>query len=256
LVAKRVEVAIAVSRSQLPDLYALGFDPRALRVIYNGIPAPRPAKTREETRAGLGIEPREFVALMVGALRAQKRVPVFIEAVDRAHAANTRIKGLVAGGGLELDALRAGSALLGGNVTLLGERADIPDLIVASDVVCLTSWTEATSIALIEAMALQRPVVAGAVGGNDEVVVDGETGVLVAQPGPSHFASALQALAADGPRALALAMAGKARYERLFSAKTMLDEYARVFTGLVELPPSRDHDAVKGRKVDGESEFS
>ena len=87
-------------------------------------------------------------------------------------------------------------------------------------------------------------------------MVDGETGLLVAQPEPSHFASALQALAADRSRALALATAGKARYEHLFSAETMLDEYAQVFTGLAELPPSRDRGAVNGQKVDGETKFS
>src|SRR6266566_2207940 len=58
-VAKRVDVAIAVSKSQLPQLAALGFDTRALRVIYNGIPPLRPEKSRVQARASLGLESRD-----------------------------------------------------------------------------------------------------------------------------------------------------------------------------------------------------
>lgn len=232
LVAKRVDCAIAVSRSQLPDLAALGFDRGRVRVIHNGIPALRPTKSREEARASLGIEADDFVAIVVAALRAQKRVPIFIDAVASAHNANARIKGFVAGGGPDLDALRVLAAGRGSSVTLLGERTDVADLLLASDVACLTSWTEATPIALIEAMALQRPVVAAAVGGNEEVVVDGETGILVPTLEPTEFANALQTLAADRSRGRELGRAGKARYERLFTEEKMLDDYAEVFIRL------------------------
>jgi glycosyltransferase involved in cell wall biosynthesis len=233
LVAKRVDYTIAVSQSQLPELAAIGFDRQRLRVIYNGLPPLRPTKSREQARASLGIKSGDFIAVVIAALRSQKRVPVFIEAVAAAHRADDRIKGLVAGGGSALDALRALAADRGSSVRLLGERADVADLIVASDVVCLTSWTEATPIALIEAMALGRPVVAAAVGGVNEVVVDGETGIVVRAPDPRQFASALHALAADSSRARAFGQAGMARYERLFTAEKMLDDYAEVFHRLL-----------------------
>ena len=234
LVAKGVDCTIAVSRSQLPDLADLGFDRDKVRVIYNGIPALQPTKSRDEARNSLGIESDDFVAVVIAALRAQKRVPVFIDAVASAHIANTRIKGFVAGGGPDLDALRTLAAQRGSSVTLLGERADVADLLLASDVACLTSWTEAAPIALIEAMALARPVIAAAVGGNDEVVVGGETGILVPTPEPSEFANAFQVLAADRSHARALGQAGKARYERLFTAEKMLDDYADVLIRLWE----------------------
>ena len=88
-------------------------------------------------------------------------------------------------------------------------------------------------MALIEAMALERPVLAAAVGGNDEVVVDGETGILVPAPEPSEFARALQALSANRPGVRALGQAGRTRYERLFTAQKMLDDYADVFMRLM-----------------------
>jgi glycosyltransferase involved in cell wall biosynthesis len=232
LVARKVDVGIAVSRSQLPELYELGFDRNKLRIIYNGVPALRPTRARSETRAALGYGDWDFVAVLVGALRDQKRVPVFIEAIAAAHAADPRIKGLVVGGGAAFPVLRALAAYRGSNVSLLGERDDVLDLIAASDVVCLTSWTEATPVALIEAMALERPVIAAAVGGNEEVVVHGETGILVAEPEVAQFADAFQELASEASRSRALGRAGKMRYERLFTAERMVDEYVDVLIKL------------------------
>jgi glycosyltransferase involved in cell wall biosynthesis len=228
LMAPRVDYAIAVSRSQVPDLTHLGFDPRRLRVIYNGLPAPRPTRSREGARASLGIESRDFVILVLAALRAQKRVPVFIEAVADAHARENRIKGIVAGGGPDLDDLRSLAEQCGSSVSLLGERSDVANLIIASDAVCLTSWTEATPLALIEAMALGRPVIAGSVGGVDEIVVDRETGLLVRPLDSSSFALAFQELAAEPSRARALGEAGKACYERLFTVDKMVDDYVEL----------------------------
>jgi glycosyltransferase involved in cell wall biosynthesis len=233
LIARRADCAIAVSRSQLPELAALGFDRRRLRVIYNGLPTPRTEKSRAQVRASLGLVDGDFVAVVIAALRDQKRIPVFIEAVANAHEADGRIKGLVAGGGAALDALRLLAANRGSSVRLLGERADVADLIVASDVVCLTSWTEATPFALIEAMSLGRPVVAAAVGGINDLVVDGETGILVRGPDPVLFATALQTLASQSSYTRILGEAGKRRYGDLFTAERMLDAYADLFKEIV-----------------------
>ena len=228
VIARRVDYAIAVSRSQLHDLAHLGFDRRRLRVIYNGVPAPRLTRSREDTRGILGVESQDFVVLVLAALRAEKRISTFIEAVAAAHARENRIKGIVAGGGPDLEDLRSLAAHRGSSVSLLGERSDVADLIVASDAVCLTSWTEATPIALIEAMALGRPVIAGSVGGVSEIVVDGETGLLVRPLDSASFAFAFHEIAAEPSRARALGDAGKARYERLFTVEKMLDDYVEL----------------------------
>jgi glycosyltransferase involved in cell wall biosynthesis len=227
-VAGRVDCAVAVSRSQLEELAALGFDPRDVTVIHNGVPALTPARSREEARASLGVESGDFVALMVAAARPEKRIEIFVEACKLAHGMNRQIRGFVAGGGPRLDALRTFASEVGSSVELLGERTDVADVITASDVVCLTSRSEATPIALIEAMALERPVVAPAVGGVDEVVVDGETGLLVREPDPREFAASLDELARNRSHARALGKAGRTRYESLFTVERMVDEYAAV----------------------------
>jgi glycosyltransferase involved in cell wall biosynthesis len=132
-----------------------------------------------EVRASLGIQDGDFVAIVVANLRLVKRVHLFVEAVASANRGTSRTKGLVAGGGPQLNTLRRAAGERGSEITILGERDHIADLMTASDVVCLTSSTESTPIALIEAMALAWPVIAPAVGGVAEVVEDGETGILL-----------------------------------------------------------------------------
>jgi glycosyltransferase involved in cell wall biosynthesis len=243
-VARHVDHAIAVSRSQLREFEAAGFDLRRVSVIHNGLDPLRPERSRAEVRASLGLRESAFVALVVAALRPVKRVDVFVEAVAAAHRADDRIVGLVAGGGASLESFRAMAEARRSPVQLLGERADIADLMIASDVACLTSSAEATPMALIEAMSLGRPVLAPAAGGIPEIVIDGETGILVpardgAGPDPEEFARGLRALAADRPLAEALGTAGSVRYQRLFTARRMLDEYERLFSGLARTREGR-----------------
>jgi glycosyltransferase involved in cell wall biosynthesis len=232
-VSRRVDLAIAVSNSQLSDLATLGFDRQRVRVVYNGVPLLRPLRPRAEVRASLGIQDGDFVAIVVATLRPVKRVHVFVEAVALANRGTSRIKGLVAGGGPQLNTLRRAAAERGSQVTILGERDDIADLITASDVVCLTSSTESTPIALIEAMALGRPVLAPAVGGVAEVVEDGETGILLPSLDAVSLAEALQRLASDASRVQVLGQAGRARYEDLFTADRMLQAYGALFEEMV-----------------------
>jgi glycosyltransferase involved in cell wall biosynthesis len=82
-------------------------------------------------------------------------------------------------------------------------------------------------------MALERPVVAAAVGGVSEVVVHGETGILVPSPDPVLFANAFQALASQPSHARMLGVAGRRRYERIFTAERMVEGYADLFQAII-----------------------
>jgi glycosyltransferase involved in cell wall biosynthesis len=86
------------------------------------------------------------------------------------HRADPRVRGLILGGGPEADRLRE---LAGDDhvVQVLGERRDVPDMLSASDVSCLSSAAEGVPVSLLEAMALGKPVVASDVGGVAEAVV-------------------------------------------------------------------------------------
>jgi glycosyltransferase involved in cell wall biosynthesis len=117
----------------------------------------------------------------------------------------------------------------GGAVKVLGARLDIPDLMHAADVVCLTSATEGLPMVLLEAMSLGRAVVATAVDGVTDAVIPDETGLLVPPGDSDAFASALLRLKSNPRLHDELGRRGRARYRERFTAARMTQEYAAVF---------------------------
>jgi glycosyltransferase involved in cell wall biosynthesis len=112
---------------------------------------------------------------------------------------------------------------LAGEVLFPGTVRDGPDWILAADVVVLSSASEGTPIALLEAMALGRPVVSTAVGGVPDVVEDGVTGLLVpVEQGPAGIGRALARLAGDPALRGRLGAAGAATVPGRFSAERLV----------------------------------
>ncbi|MGD0167499.1 MAG: glycosyltransferase [Gaiellaceae bacterium] len=237
LIAPRVDAAVAVAQAQLPALRAHGFRPARLHVIPNGVSAEDlvPTRRREAVRSELGLAPDDFVAVLVAGLRPEKRPADFVAAVTRAHTAAPRIRGVVVGGGELFGEVFAAAEASGGAVQALGFRSDIANLVSASDVICLTSLSEAFPMTLLEGMALERPVVATAVGGVPELVEQGRTGLLVPPRDPVVFAEALTRLVADPVRATAMGRAGFERQRRLYTLERMVDSYAEFLASLVAL---------------------
>jgi glycosyltransferase involved in cell wall biosynthesis len=127
---------------------------------------------------------------------------------------------LAAGGGPlghVLPALAEASGLAG-HVRFLGHRADVPDLLAASDVVVLPSRVEGLPLAVLEALAAGRPVVATRVGGVAEAVDDGVTGRLVPPRAPAELAAAVGELLTDDGRRAAMALAARTVAEARFGA--------------------------------------
>jgi glycosyltransferase involved in cell wall biosynthesis len=120
-------------------------------------------------------------------------------------------------------------------VSFLGEREDVPELVAALDALLLPSWSEPFGRALIEAMALQVPVVATAVGGPPEILTDGLEGFLVAPRSPEALAEAVRRLAVDPRRARAMGLAGRARVEGAFG----LDRHVARILDIYELALDR-----------------
>jgi glycosyltransferase involved in cell wall biosynthesis len=107
------------------------------------------------------------------------------------------------------------------------------DLMVASDVCVLPSLAEPFGLALAEAMALGRPTIATRAGGPLEIVLPGETGLLVEPRSPREMAYALIEIARDSTRAEEMGRRGRERYEQMFTVERMAREvrevYARVW---------------------------
>lgn len=234
VVAWHVDRLIAVSPTQLDRLLPLGFRADRITIIPNAIEPLEPTEPRAQTRRRLGAAPDDFVALLVADLRPVKNAAAFVDIVARAHARNPRVRGFIAGAGPELSLVSEAAARTAGAVELLGARHDVPNLMNAADVVSLTSRTEGQPIVLLEAMSLGKPIVSTAVGGVTDLVIDGETGLLVSPKEPAAFVEALLRLAVDTRLGERLGAAGRTRQRERFSAQRATSVYAETFLEVIE----------------------
>jgi glycosyltransferase involved in cell wall biosynthesis len=135
-----------------------------------------------------------------------------------------------------LAGLRARVAQLGleDRVSWLGEREDAPEIVRALDVLLLPSLEEPFGRALIEAMALEVPVLATSVGGPTEIVSDGQDGYLLPPREPGAWAQAVRQIVERPDRGRELGSAGRRRVLASFTAErhatAMLELYARALT--------------------------
>jgi glycosyltransferase involved in cell wall biosynthesis len=205
-----------------------GFEPAA--VIPNGVAtssAVDPA-LREAWRAEHGFAPDDLLVASVGRFEPQKNPLGLIAAFARAAAGRPAMRLAMAGEGGLLEASRALAERLGARVSFLGLLQRVPEMLAACDVFALASHWEGAPMAVIEAMAAHLPVVATAVGGVPELVVDGETGLLTPAGDEGALAAALAFLADRPEERRRFAEAAAWRAAR-FDVGAMVDAYAAFF---------------------------
>ncbi|TME90680.1 MAG: glycosyltransferase [Chloroflexi bacterium] len=211
-----------------------GASARRVRVVYNGIRTAGsvPQEIQASLRADLGISDEERVVAAVGSLYLLDAAPSVLGACPPTVF-------LVAGRGEREAALRAQARSLGidARVRFLGFRQDIPALLAMCDVFVQPSLSEGLSIAILEAMAAARPVVATRVGGNPELVVDGETGLLVEAADAKGLASAMIRILRDPAEARRFGNNGLSRGSTRFTAAAMVREYEAIYDTALRLPP-------------------
>ena len=225
---------IAVSHAVCRHLVAQGIPESRIAVIHNGIELERYRRPPDAglVRARLGLTPGESLIGAVGRLGPEKGHSYLIEAAAlliRRDRLPVRL--VIVGEGrnrpvLEATTLRCGIA---GRVTLVGFQRDVMPYEAALDLFCLPSLKEGLSLSALEAMALAKPVVASRVGGTPEVVVDGETGLLVEPADPEALAQALAGMLRDRERAQRMGEAGRARVEALFDLDHSVDRIEALY---------------------------
>lgn len=211
--------------------------------ICNGVDTDRFAPVlagREPPEGSPFTEPGLFVVGTVGRMQAVKAqtllVDAFIAALQTAPQLRDRLRLVLAGDGpLRADCaarLQAAGAL--DLAWLAGERRDVPAIMRGLDAFVLPSLAEGISNTILEAMASGLPVLATRVGGNPELLDEGQTGLLVDAGSVESLRDGLLRLAGDPAAAAAMGRAGRQRAEQQFSINGMVNAYAGVYDALLK----------------------
>lgn len=224
---------LAVSHSTRDTLIDQGYPAHLVEVVHNGIDVnAQAAHHAQGLRAELGVPNGATLVGEIGRLCDVKGQRELIEAAALVPGLHVVLVGddLEQGGAyrtlLERLARKHGVA---DRVHLLGYRDDAGELLDQFDVLVLPSWIEGLPGVVLEGMAHAKPVIATPVGGTPELIIDGETGVLVPPRDPAALARAIAALIADPERARTLGLAGRERAEREFSEAAMTARVLEVY---------------------------
>lgn len=229
--ADRVMCVSEKLRDTLHD--KIGFPKERMQVIRNGVDLDAfdamagPANIRAE----LGLAPGTLLFGSVGRLVPVKNYACLIRAAQRIFAAVPNAALLFVGDGplqAELTAL-AQQLGIANQVHFLNWRKDVAQILRELDVFVLSSFSEGMSNSILEAMAARKPVVATAVGGNTELVLENETGLLVPSDHDERMAAAVLALLRNDAQRLSMGAAARQRIETLFTLPQMLRNYQRVY---------------------------
>ena len=206
-------------------------------VIPNGVVMkPLPDKSeRAAARARLGLSAEDFVVGIVARLSAQKAHHVLFEAFAGLREGHPHARLVVVGGGDREMELRILAARLGleDSVLFTGVRRDVPALLPAFDVSCLSSVHEGVPMAAIESMAAGIPMVVTDCGALRDMIVDGEHGFIVPVGDSSAMAERLLALADDSKLRERLGESARSRVQQMYRIEQTARGYEDLLVSLV-----------------------
>ncbi len=218
------------------------FPEKKIVTIYNAIDVKDYGTTNDGNalKDKIGIHPGRPVVGVVANMRMIKGHYYFVHAASIIHKRRPDVEFLVVG----YDAIKPGCSIaelkhygegmgITENLHFIGGRKDTADLISLFDVAVLASLSEGFSNVILEYMASSKPVVTTRVGGNPEIVADGETGLLVPPADGHALAAAILSILEDKEAALKFGRAGRKRVEERFSLDVMLRNYENLFEHVI-----------------------
>jgi glycosyltransferase involved in cell wall biosynthesis len=212
----------------------LGVPEDRLAMIYSATGTSECPEIDREVRSQLGFEANAPLILFAGRLAEQKKVDDLLKALDLLQYVQPNARTVIAGDGPLRERLLATAHdyHLDDHVRFLGHREDVPRLMAAADLIVLPSSYEGMPNVVLEAMQFRKPVVATAAPGTTEVVVDGQTGLLVPIGNPPLLARAIRDVIRDPALARRLGEAGRDRVDTCFRAETMVAQFANLYEQL------------------------
>jgi glycosyltransferase involved in cell wall biosynthesis len=218
-----------------------GFAPGKVLRIYNGIDLGRftPGQAPTALRASLGLPPAVPVVGSVGRFVAYKGYHHLLEAAAMVREKLPDVHWVLVGDGELRGELEARSRRLGleRTVRFTGWQERVAGYLALFDLFVLPSLGEHFGRVLLEAMAVEKAVVATDAGGVPEIVLDGETGILVPPADPAAMAAAVLSLIQDRPRARRLGEAGRRRVASHFSLARHVEGVQTLYRSLIGESP-------------------
>lgn len=221
-----VDQICCVSRWVLTQMEQVPTAKGKLRLIYNGLSLPK-----------LLPEPLCFsppTLLLLGRLSAEKGFEFAIEALSQLKGSFAQML-IIGDGNRRADLQKLVSERnLDKLVRFIGSvpREEIPNWINRTTLLCMPSRFETFGLAALEAMQMQRPVIASRVGGLPEIVLDHETGLLVPEKDPQALAQAIQSLLAAPETAIQMGRAGHRRASERFTLEQNVTAYEDLYKTL------------------------
>lgn len=232
---RQADVMISLSDETAREISSFGFHGQIAK-IPNGVDTEhfRPVSDRAGLRRQLGL-PDARIVFHAGRLSPEKGQDLLIRAWLEVSARRTNTLLIVAGDGPDRSALEeiAGQLGIAHRIKMLGEVLDIAPYLAASDVFVLPSRGEGMSNALLEAMATGLPCLASDVGGNREVILSGENGLLFQPEDVAGLANALDLLLSDRDLSARLGAAARQSVEQQVSFDSVADRYVALYTRLL-----------------------
>lgn len=189
----------------------------------------------EEAKSALGLDPHEPVVGTAGRLHKRKNVQMFLQAAKQLLDEGVRARFLIVGDGpmrFELEKLTSELGIAE-HVHYTGWRTDLISVMRAMDVFVLCSYAEAWPIVILEALALQKPIVSTAVGGIPEIIENGQNGILVPSGDLGRLKNALQDLLREPGKAQQIGHAGRKSIAQKYSDKVMVEKTYQVYHELM-----------------------
>lgn len=233
LLALRTRHITAISEATADAVAEYEYLPRnRIRIVYNGIrDLSDTSWNRADLLAKLNLSPKHRYIGTVARLEPIKNQAMMVKAYKAVKAQHPETRLVLIGDGAEkanLEQLVA-SLKLEGDVIFTGFIDDPQIYINIFEIFLLSSFSEGTSMTLLEAMSLSKPSVVTEVGGNVEIVSDGETGIVVPSNDDKAFADAIVSLLENPNTANRLGVRAREKFERNFTASVMTDCYQDLY---------------------------
>lgn len=209
------------------------FGLKGAHVIENGINLERfnPARNLDDLRPSMGLSASDFVVGFIARCTKQKNPIDFLSALQEAHKQDTNITGVFVGEGDMDDEVNTFISEHGMQDYLFRSkfRTDVPELLQAIDVYCLPSLWEGLSIALIEAMAMKKAIVATPTDGTRELIIHDNNGIIVPFNNIPALTDAICMLAKQPEKGKQLGENARRYVEQRFNAQRVADKVTEIY---------------------------